>query len=180
MNFENLSLWYWIIIILVGIVCGIFGYLLGKRNSRISTHTDEMISLKNRNTALTADLQACNDQLETTINTPSVSLSSLDEVLSFNAVAAKAAFGKTIKENDLKLVEGIGPKIEGLFHNFDIKTWEALSEVSVSKCQEVLDSGGDRYRIHDPSSWPMQAKMCYEGKWKDLVKWQDKHKAGKF
>ena len=77
------------------------------------------------------------------------------------------------------MVEGIGPKIEGLFHNYDIKTWKDLSKTSVSKCQEVLDSGGDRYKVHDPASWPMQAKMCYEGKWKELYKWQVEHKRGK-
>jgi len=54
-----------------------------------------------------------------------------------------------------------------------------LSKTSVSKCQEVLDSGGDRYKVHDPASWPMQAKMCYEGKWKELYKWQVEHKRGK-
>jgi hypothetical protein len=42
-----------------------------------------------------------------------------------------------------------------------------------------LDVGGDRYKVHDPASWPMQAKMCYEGKWKELAKWQDEHDHGK-
>ena len=88
--------------------------------------------------------------------------------------------GKTIKENDLKLVEGIGPKIEGLFHNFGIKTWKELAETSADKCQEVLDSGGKRYRIHDPASWPMQAKMAHEGHWEQLFEWQEKHRAGKY
>jgi len=49
----------------------------------------------------------------------------------------------------------------------------------VARCQEVLKGGGDRYKIHDPASWPMQAKMCYEGKWAELAKWQDEHDHGK-
>ena len=76
-------------------------------------------------------------------------------------------------------MEGIGPKIAGMFAAAGIDTWKALSESNVATCQEVLDGGGDRYKIHDPASWPMQAKMAYEGKWKDLAKWQHKHKHGK-
>ncbi|WP_394748293.1 hypothetical protein [Spongiimicrobium salis] len=183
MDFENLNIGYWIILAVVGILCGILGYLWGKGKSTTIDHSEELTSLKNKNSKLLADLEACTQKLNTATETPETILSSLDDtdnLPTFNAGAAKAAFGKTIKENDLKIVEGIGPKIESLFYNFDIKTWKDLSEVSVAKCQEVLDSGGSRYRIHDPSSWPMQAKMCYQGKWKDLVKWQDKHNSGKF
>ena len=186
MNFENLNIWCWLIPAIVGIICGILGYLLGKGRTTTIDNTEELTSLKNKNSKLTADLEACNQKLNTKVAAPVVVPSSLDttsaEIVSlpFNAGAAKAAFGKTVKQDDLKIVEGIGPKIEGLFHNFDIKTWQELSETSVSKCQEVLDSGGPRYRLHDPSSWPMQAKMCYQGKWKDLIKWQDEHKSGKF
>ena len=99
--------------------------------------------------------------------------------IAFDAAAAKAAFGKTIKKDDLKVVEGIGPKIEQMFHDEGIKTWAALSETPVARCQEILNKGGERYKVHDPSSWPMQAKMCYENKWKELVKWQEEHDHGK-
>ncbi len=99
--------------------------------------------------------------------------------IAFDAALAKAAFGKRIKQNDLKLVEGIGPKIEQLFHNHKVKTWKALSECSVKKCQEILKSGGRRYQMHNPGTWPKQAKLAYEGKWKKLSDWQDKLDKGK-
>lgn len=78
-----------------------------------------------------------------------------------------------------KIIEGIGPKISELFHNHDIKTWKALSETSVDKCKEVLISGGDRFKIHVPNTWPRQAGLAYEGKWKELSKWQDELDGGK-
>ncbi len=99
--------------------------------------------------------------------------------VAFDGAAAKAAFGKTIKQDDLKVVEGIGPKIEQLFHNFDIKTWAALGSTSVEKCQEVLNSGGKRYEIHKPGTWPEQAKLASEGKWQKLKTWQDSLDGGK-
>lgn len=185
MNEENINIWCWIIPALVGLISGILGYLIGKgKNVTVVDHSPDLRRLEQENTKLKSDLEACNKKLETTskasaLKTASMATSSKVKP-GFNATAAKAAFGKRIKEDDLKIVEGIGPKIEGLFHNFGIKTWKDLSEVSTNKCQEVLNSGGSRYRIHDPASWPMQAKMAFEGQWVELVKWQDKHRAGKF
>ena len=181
MNFD--SIWCWIIPLLVGAICALLGYLWGKGKRELHDNSSELKVLEEQNAKLKSDLNACiKKQNEDAISTTKIAASSLAATagVPFDAAAAKAAFGKRIKQDDLKLVEGIGPQIEGLFHDFDIKTWKALSEISVDKCQEVLKSGGDRYRIHDPSSWPMQAKMAYEGKWKDLVKWQDDHKGGKF
>lgn len=177
MDFEYINIWCWIIPLLVGIICGVLGYLIGKDNKTVGDNSSELKLLKDKNSKLEADLNKCLSKKEPKAKA-SITPTPIEN-FAFNAGAAKTAFGKTIKQNDLKLVEGIGPKIEQLFHTFDIKTWQALSEVSVAKCREVLKSGGDRYKIHDPASWPMQAKMAYEGKWKDLDKWQKEHKAGR-
>lgn len=173
MNFESINIWCWLIPVLVGVLCAIFGYLLGKGGNTAIDHSSELIELKSKIAKLEADLAASNKKMA------AESLAKISREIPFNKSAAKAAMGKNVKQDDLKIIEGIGPKIEGLFHNYDIKTWKVLSGTTVSKCQEVLDSGGDRYTVHDPASWPMQAKMCYEGKWKELSKWQIEHKHGK-
>ncbi|MDB2606837.1 hypothetical protein N9Y48_03555 [Zobellia sp.] len=192
MESGNINIWCWLIPLLVGVICGILGYLIGKGNTKVIDNTEDLKRCHDKNAKLKADLDACNQKLLTIPSKPDVS-SSLGAAavaaplamtpepvtLPFDAAAAKAAIGKTVKENDLKIVEGIGPKIAGLFHTDGITTWKALSETSVARCQEVLKGGGDRYKIHDPASWPMQAKMCYEGKWAELVKWQDEHDHGK-
>ena len=187
MDWESSTIWYWIILAFTGIISGILGYFFGKSDTpSIPQKSLELNELEVQNAKLKSDLDNCQKRLESyTTKTKKIQPASninLSESnsFSFDARHAKAAFGKSIKENDLKLVEGIGPKIEGLFHNFDIKTWKALSETSADKCQEVLDSGGKRYRIHDPASWPMQAKMAYEGHWEQLFEWQEKHRAGKY
>lgn len=181
MNFD--TIWCWLIPLLFGAVCAILGYLWGKRKATVIDHSDELDELKGKNSKLQADLDACTQKLSSSNSKEtetSVSSQTASADFVFDASAAKSAFGKRVKKDDLKIVEGIGPKIEGLFHNATITTWKKLSEASVNECQEILNSAGDRYRIHDPSSWPMQAKMAHEGKWKQLVKWQDEHKSGKF
>ncbi len=173
MDFENLNIWCWLVPALVGIISGILGYLIGKGSSTTIDNSADLKLLQDKNAKLQADLDACNDKVS------ALSVAPVVAAIPFDAAAAKAAMGKTIKEDDLKVVEGIGPKIEGMFQDAGISTWKALSDTAVAKCQEILNGGGERYKVHDPASWPMQAKMCYEGKWAELAKWQDEHDHGK-
>lgn len=77
------------------------------------------------------------------------------------------------KVNDLKAVEGIGPKIEGLLHNAGIQTWKALSEAPIEELQAILTEAGPRYSLADPGTWSQQAGLAAEGKWNDLKALQD-------
>lgn len=183
MNFETMNIWCWLIPLLVGAICGILGYLIGKSGNTTIDNSADIKILEDKNAKLQADLESCNKKVSSSANlgasAASFTAGAAVASIPFDGNAAKAVFGKTIKQDDLKVVEGIGPKIEGMFKDAGIKTWKALSEASVADCQKVLDGGGKRYQIHDPASWPMQAKMCYEGKWKELAKWQEEHKHGK-
>lgn len=171
--------WCILIPLLVGLISALLGYLLGRLFGGDNNDSDRI-------TKLEADLEACRNSrisLESDLKSAKANVASSfvagTSAIAFDADAAKAVFGKRIKENDLTVVEGIGPKIQELFHNHDVKTWKGLSECSVDKCQSVLESGGDRFRMHKPGSWPKQAKMAYEGRWADLLKWQDELDGGK-
>ncbi len=89
-----------------------------------------------------------------------------------------AAKKTTSKGDDLKKVEGIGPKIAEIFNNAEINTFAELAGTSVEKLQEILAAAGSRYASKKPGSWPKQAKMAAEGKWDELKEWQDNHKGG--
>lgn len=97
----------------------------------------------------------------------------------FDAEGAKAVFGKTIRQDDLTIIEGIGPKIQELFHDNGIRTWYDLSQCSIEQCELVLRSGGDRFNQHTPVTWPRQAALAYEGRWAELKAWQDELDGGK-
>jgi large subunit ribosomal protein L27 len=85
----------------------------------------------------------------------------------------KAPAKKGPKMDDLKIVEGVGPKIEQLLVEGGIDTWVALSEAPVERLKEILDAAGPRYQIHNPSTWPAQAKFAAEGKFDELKEYQD-------
>jgi small subunit ribosomal protein S1 len=83
------------------------------------------------------------------------------------------------KGDDLKKIEGIGPKIEELLHNASIVTFADLAKADPSAIKEILNAAGPRYQMHDPSSWPMQSEMAANGEWDKLKEWQENAKGGK-
>lgn len=92
----------------------------------------------------------------------------------------KKTSGNSSSDNhDLKLIEGIGPKIEELLVNAGITTFQELAVLDVEKLKEILDAAGSRYRMHDPTTWPKQAALAADGKWDELKELQDSLKGGK-
>lgn len=79
---------------------------------------------------------------------------------------------KSNKVDDLKKIEGIGPKIEMLLNNAGIFSFEQLEEASNSEIKEILAAAGGRLAVHDTSTWNQQAMLANTGKWRDLKKLQ--------
>ena len=179
--------------VLVGLICALLGYLLGRWSLKNSGEIEKLrVDLetcrKEREQQLSLNSSFKNDidtwrtrfnTLQSDFDAYKLNLASASPLLiPFNAALAKSVFKRKITEDDLKIVEGIGPKIEGLFHNAGIKTWKALSETTVEKCRQILDNAGPRYRIHKPKTWPKQCELAYQGKWNELKEWQGKMLGG--
>ncbi|MFB9080394.1 hypothetical protein ACFFLS_19855 [Flavobacterium procerum] len=176
-----MNITYLLIPVLIGLICGIAGYYIGKMNSK----KDDSLSA-----SLQSDLDVCYANtknlhnrikaLETDLafKTKTHYLSHKHFVL-FDSETATTVMGRKIKENDMKIIEGIGIKIESLFRHSGITTWHELSEASSEKIQSVLDAGGENYAIHNPITWPKQAFLAYQGKWKELKDLQENMLSGK-
>jgi predicted flap endonuclease-1-like 5' DNA nuclease len=87
--------------------------------------------------------------------------------------------GAKVKYDNLEIVEGIGPKIAELLKAAGIDTWLALAESTADKIREILDGGGSAFQMHDPSTWPAQARLAENGDLDGLKKLQDELNAGK-
>jgi large subunit ribosomal protein L21 len=87
--------------------------------------------------------------------------------------AAKKATGKV---DDLKKIEGIGPKIAETLVAAGIATYADLSKTKPAKISEIIE--GVRGN-HVPDTWPEQAKLAADGKWDELKALQDKLDGGK-
>jgi large subunit ribosomal protein L21 len=91
----------------------------------------------------------------------------------------KAAVSKSAKGDDLKKIEGIGPKIAELLAAGGLDTYAKVAASDADKMREILAEAGNRYKSHDPTSWPQQAAIAAEGKWDELKVLQDNLDGGR-
>ncbi len=127
-------------------------------NSRLSS---EISVLKSQKSGLEVDLKKCQDD-KSNLN-----------------LASAAPVSAPTHKDELKKIEGIGPKIQELFYDNGIYTFSQIAAAPSSRLKEILNTAGPRMQMHDPGSWPNQAKLAAEGKWDELQKLQDELKGGK-
>ncbi len=84
-----------------------------------------------------------------------------------------------IKPDDLKKVEGIGPKIEQLLNAAGISTFAELAMADIEQLKAILVEAGSRYKMHDPTTWPQQSALAAAGKWDELKTLQDELNGGR-
>lgn len=100
------------------------------------------------------------------------------KTLAIDLKAARAAGFKIKSADDLTVIEGIGPKINGLFKDAGLKTFAKVATATVPQMRKILDDAGPRYRIANPSTWAKQAKLAAGNKWAALNKLQDELSGG--
>lgn len=94
------------------------------------------------------------------------------------AVEAVAAEATPPQPDDLKRIEGIGPKIAGILNDNGITTFDLLANTDVERLKQILVEAG-LSRIAHPQSWPEQAKLAAAGDWNSLEQLQGSLKGGR-
>ncbi len=79
--------------------------------------------------------------------------------------------------DDLKKIEGIGPKTEHILNEHGILTFAQLAETPVETLQAILDEAN--FRLGDPGTWAEQAALAARGEWDALQTLQDSLKGGR-
>jgi len=96
------------------------------------------------------------------------------------AAKKKAEAAASAEPDDLKRIEGVGPKIEGVLQAAGIKTFAQLAETDADRIEQILkDANVNLANLFDPTTWPKQAKIAARGKWDALAKYQERLTAGK-
>jgi predicted flap endonuclease-1-like 5' DNA nuclease len=68
--------------------------------------------------------------------------------------------------DDLKRIEGIGPKISSILQAAGITTFAQLAESDVNHLEQILEEAN--IRLADPSTWSEQARLAAGGDWNAL------------
>ena len=108
--------------------------------------------------------------------TSTQSFAQIAETVAAPIVASGSVGGK---KDDLKKIEGVGPKIEELLNNDGIYTFEQLIAASVERIKGILTAAGPNYAVHNPTTWGEQAELANNGNWEALDTLQEELKGGK-
>jgi predicted flap endonuclease-1-like 5' DNA nuclease len=80
-------------------------------------------------------------------------------------------------EDDLTVLEGIGPKVAKVLKEAGITTFDRLAKADAAKVQEVLNAAG--LQMMNPEGWIEQAKLAAKGDTDGLKKLQRELKGGR-
>lgn len=102
-------------------------------------------------------------------------------VLPQKTVKAAAPKSKKVKPqaDDLTKIEGIGKKITRLLNEAGIYRYKDLSKSSIKNLKSILNEAGNKFALHEPKSWPKQAKLAADDKWVELGALQQSLNGGK-
>ncbi|GAB4249772.1 MAG: hypothetical protein Kow0027_12780 [Saprospiraceae bacterium] len=129
----------------------------------------EVDTLKKKNRSLEADVFMYKGKIE-----------QLQASGGAQKAASKMALGATSgAKDDLKKIEGIGPKIEKLMNAAGIQTFRQLADAPLEKIEQVLEEAGPRFKLADPGTWKEQAALAADGKWSELKSLQDSLSGGR-
>ena len=103
-----------------------------------------------------------------------------DSVVAEEITVAEVIESKVVAEgDDLKKIEGIGPKIADLLVEAGITTFAQLAASTPENIQVILEAAGSKYNSHSPATWPTQAQLAADGKWDELKTLQDELDGGR-
>ncbi|MEE9438178.1 MAG: helix-hairpin-helix domain-containing protein [Saprospiraceae bacterium] len=80
---------------------------------------------------------------------------------------------KKWSQDDLTEIEGIGPATDKLLRENGINSWRDLANASVDNIKAILEKGGSRFSLGDPTTWPKQAELAADGEFDKLQEYQD-------
>ena len=82
-------------------------------------------------------------------------------------------------EDDLQVIEWIGPKTEAFLKKNNITSFKSMIHKDVSWLEEILKSWWSKFQIHNPTTWPDQAGLAMDEKWSELEEYQKILNSGK-
>jgi predicted flap endonuclease-1-like 5' DNA nuclease len=96
------------------------------------------------------------------------------------ATVAEEAAEAPAAPDDLKRIEGIGPKLSSVLQEAGVTTFAQLAEMKVGRIEQILEEADPRLlRLADPSSWPEQAALAAAGEWDAMEALQNQLKRGR-
>ncbi len=163
-----LLLWMFLAFLLGWILRKLFG------GSTDTSCCDELESLKTKYRVLE---EKYNNGFKTKEKVQTISPSVANNLVASNT---KMTPYSKLKNDNLQIIEGIGPKMEEVLKKHNVNTWSDLAGNKASELRSLLDNENPtRYKIIDPTTWSNQAQLAADEKWTELIAMQKDLDTGK-
>ncbi|AEI51700.1 hypothetical protein [Runella slithyformis] len=154
--------------VLMLVVAAVLGYIIGYITAKSKAE-----KLETELQAIKIDIDECHQSKKALAPTPPSSVKAVTYIAPVLTPVAE------VTPDDLKIVEGIGPKIEKLLHKEGILTYAQLAETSSERIKKILSAAGPRFQMHNPGTWPTQSAYARDGRWEELKAWQEELNKGR-
>lgn len=84
------------------------------------------------------------------------------------------AFDVKSGSDNLKFIEGIGPRIAQVLASAGITSFEQLAQQPVEKLKPILAAARISLKLHSPDTWPVQARLAASGQWDELREFKER------
>jgi predicted flap endonuclease-1-like 5' DNA nuclease len=81
-------------------------------------------------------------------------------------------------QDDLTILEGVGPKIAALLRSAGLDSFGKLADAPQQRLVQLLEAAGPRFKLANPGTWPQQARLAHEARWEALRALQNQLSAG--
>lgn len=90
------------------------------------------------------------------------------------AAPKKVEVLKSDKKDDLKVIKGIGPKLEETLNTIGFTAYEQLAKMTIKDITKLLADAGVNTKIYDISGWKAQSKLAVKGDFEAVKNWTKK------
>jgi|GEM_PF-3454006 len=94
-------------------------------------------------------------------------------------MASNLLDGNIPAQDDLTIIEGIGPKIAHILQSYKISSYKSLSEADAQFLKEILKKSGAKFNLAIPDTWAEQANLARNEKWDELTTLKNELKGGR-
>lgn len=189
MNVPACSLWWLLAAVLLGwLLCGWFArqYLplvtggSAEQDREIQRLRAELAALRAQAPAGRSFNDAASHGADTPVQAAARIVAAADPASPEIDVAAARAAGLNLDgPEDLRVIEGVGPKIAQIFNAAGIRTFAQVAAMTPAGIQPLLNEAGPNFRIADPQTWPEQAALAAANRWTELKALQDELMGGR-
>ena len=124
---------------------------------------------------LQGQYRSCQDQVAALEAELAQRASALDEAVAHRStvIPLDTEPPEPVVPDNLKRIEGIGPKIAELLNMSGIFTFAQLANTAVDALQAILADAGPRFQMANPTTWPQQAQLAADENWEALASLQE-------